>query len=328
MSQRGWNKKNEAIEAALAHARERRMCLAACTRRGSELLGRRVSDGTLLSPFPHLFEQPDFWASLTAPEKAIRIIRGTATLHPEWVYCDVSAALAYGLEVSQPKPEVVHIVTSPRSHTASTSHVIRHAVKEPAVDKADGVRVVDLDVCLLGCLCTLDLPHGLAVADSYLRRMQMDAEDLVTLTDGIRQNARRCHAARTALYADSRAENGGESVARGTMIELGYEVPELQVEFGNPLDPRRCYRVDFFWEGSAGRRAIIGELDGMAKYRDAEMLDGGTTLTALADERLRESRLSISDARIMRFHFADVLNRRGFARLLDTFEVPRRQEGL
>lgn len=326
MSKRGWNKKNQTIEAALAQARKRRMCLAACTRKGTELLGRRVSEGTLLSPFPHLFEQPDYWASLSVSEKAIRVIRGTATLHPDWTFCDVSAALAYGLEVSQPKPGVVHIATSLRAHTASTSHVIRHALAGPGVVTARGVRVVDLDTCLKGCLCTLDLPHGLAVADSYLRNMQVDPEDLVMLTDDIRQNARHHHALRTALLADPRAENGGESMARGTMIELGFEVPELQVDFGNPLDPGQHFRVDFYWEGSEGRSAVIGELDGMDKYRDPTMLNGRTTVMALADERMRESRLSVSDARIMRFRFADVLDRHGFARLLDTFGVPKEKE--
>ena len=43
----------------------------------------------------------------------------------------------------------------------------------------------------------------------------------------------------------------------------------------------------------------------------------------LRNERTRESRLSLTGARIMRFTFADVLNRARFVHMLETFGVPR-----
>lgn len=315
------------MAAALAHARERRLCLSAKTKSGVRLLERRVESGELISPFPHLFEEKGYWRSLGLPEKALRVIRGAAVLHPDWVFCDTSAALAYGLEVSQPKPGLVHIVTSPKAHSASTPHIVRHSMSDPSVRMASGVHVVDVETCVLGCIATLDLPHGLAVADSYLPERDLERLDLIGLCEEtIAYRQRRSAALRCARSADPLAENGGESMARGTMIELGYRVPELQVEIADPLDTARSFRVDFMWDGPDCERAIIGELDGMCKYEDEGMLQGRGALRALSDERLRESRLTVSGARVMRFRFEDVLDRRGFSRLLDTFGVPREQD--
>lgn len=320
----GWNAKDRGIASALEHAREKRMCLAAQTKLGLELLERRARAGELVCVFPHVYEEPSYWRSreLTIPEKALRVMRTAAVLHPEWVFCQTSAALAYGLEVSQLNPSVVHIVTSPRAHSRSTRNVIRHSMSGYEVDRANGVRVVDKKSCIIGCLRTLDLPHGLAVADSYLRKDRVDQLDLIGLAEGVAQRQQRLVALRTAELADERAENGGESVARGTMIELGYQVPDLQVEVENPVDLGHVFRVDFLWRYDV-ERPVIGELDGLQKYQDEKMLAGRSGIRALSDERIRESRLTVANASVMRFHFDDVLNRPRFSQLLDAFGVPK-----
>ena len=57
---------------------------------------------------------------------------------------------------------------------------------------------------------------------------------------------------RLCLFKNGLSENGGESFARGTMIDLGFMVPELQHEFVAP-NSRVKYRCDFFVAGF-GRR--------------------------------------------------------------------------
>ena len=52
------------------------------------------------------------------------------------------------------------------------------------------------------------------------------------------------------------------------------------------------------------------------------MLKGRSLEDAVRAERTRESRLSITGARIFRFTFEDVLNRRRFASTLQAFGVP------
>lgn len=323
MSTGGWKQRDAYIAEALSHARAKRMCLASNSGNGIKLLERRVEGGQLVRVFPHLYEEPAYWDGLPLLEKALRVIRGAALLHPEWIFCDTSAAIAYGLQVSQPNPAVIHIVTTPRAHTASTAHIVRHVLNNPSICTAGGVRVVDLATCVTGCLSTLDLPHGLAVADSCLRSNCLQKEAIEQSLAHINRRSRRNRALRTAQAADPRAENGGESVARGTMIELGFKVPDLQVEIPNPLDSAHPYRVDFLWPEDIGQTAIIGELDGMGKYSDPDMLRDKTSLRAFSDERIRESRLTITNARIMRFHFDDVLDRNRFSQLLDAFGVPR-----
>lgn len=64
--------------------------------------------------------------------------------------------------------------------------------------------------------------------------------------------------------ADGKSENGGESLARAAMIELGCVRPELQHEFPNETNPKWPYRVDFAWK--VGGKLIVGELDGADKY--------------------------------------------------------------
>lgn len=331
MSRSGWVKKDDAIAAALEHAREKRMCLAAKTELGVELLDRRARTGALMSPFAHLYEEPEYWGELKPPEKAIRVIRGAALLHPDWVFCSVSAALAYDLQVSCPDASVVHIATTPKAHRRSNPQVRCHMVEKVEVCSAGGVRVVDIETCLRQCLCSLDLKFGLAVADSYLRKEQLVAADLeAMLARGKKRRQGIRQARKTASLASPLPENGGESVARGAMIELGFEIPQLQVEVDNPLEPGNPFRVDFLWPecvprtgNRGGIRPVIGELDGMDKYRDADMLGGKSTIRALSDERVRESRLSMAGASIVRFRFGETLNPRGFARLLDAAGVPR-----
>ena len=53
------------------------------------------------------------------------------------------------------------------------------------------------------------------------------------------------------------------------------------------------------------------------------MTSGRSVVDVMADERLRESRMSISGAKVMRFSFADVRNQLFFVHLLETFGVPR-----
>ena len=68
---------------------------------------------------------------------------------------------------------------------------------------------------------------------------------------------------RLCCFANGLSENGGESFARGTMIDLGFMVPELQHEFVAPNSGVK-YRCDFLWQLPGGG-LIVGELDGYGK---------------------------------------------------------------
>ena len=123
---------------------------------------------------------------------------------------------------------------------------------------------------------------------------------------------------------DGRAESGGESQTRARMIELGYEVPDLQVEFANPLDPKRNFRVDMLVDCGDGRRVAV-EHDGACKYEDLAMLNGRTPTRAFMDERQREALLTSCGIEVMRVRWKDLHDEQRFRRLMDAYGIPKRR---
>ena len=180
------------------------------------------------------------------------------------------------------------------------------------------------------CMRYLNFSHALAIADSALRINQAGpnwlSETLLPLSHG-RANAR--HALEVAKFADGRAENGGESIARATIIKLGYELPDLQVELANEVTGG-VNRVDFYWQLPAGN-VVIGELDGRTKYYGEEVwspdekLATSYTIEQLSNERLRESQLTL-EGKVMRFSPKQAANPAELGPLLETYGIPRPRE--
>lgn len=149
---------------------------------------------------------------------------------------------------------------------------------------------------------------------------------------------------RLCFFKNGLSENGGESFARGTMIDLGFMVPELQYEFVAP-NSRVKYRCDFLWRVSGGG-LIVGELDGYDKYfvdstnsthaninfnssSDTQMLRNSYNQAAInrnIDRQAeRESVLfrECGVSKIVRFNFADVVGVKNLERKLVEAGVPR-----
>ena len=128
-----------------------------------------------------------------------------------------------------------------------------------------------------------------------------------------------------ARYADGRSENGGESIVRAVIIELGFDVPELQVEVDDPMRPGASRKVDFYWQLPDGR-AVILELDGLKKYYADTVLESerGAREVArrFAEERLRESHINLTGATVLRASFSQATNEDYLFRLLVRAGVP------
>ena len=120
---------------------------------------------------------------------------------------------------------------------------------------------------------------------------------------------------------DSSSENGGESLARGTMIEAGFSIPQLQIPFTDPTTGER-FRVDFLWRADDGR-IIVGEFDGTAKYVDPEMTGRKSIQETVQTERNREQALRRAGVtEVVRFTFDDVLQRNPLIAKLRRAGVP------
>lgn len=307
------------LDTLLAEADTKGMCLAPRDRHLKRLLRARVSSGSVKEPAKGLFVSAARWesADMTKRAQAWRIIRGLQHLHPAWVFCSFSAALIHGPELSNRLLKPVHVI-SRRSRI--TNDIVHHAVDSFEIRTVMGLRATDMTRTLFDCLKSCTFPQGLAIADSALRTTRTSREGY------LRAIERRYHdqkgvqkALRTMSHANGLSENGGESYARGVMIELGFKTPDLQVRLTDPLNPSIEYRIDYGWD--VGDHLILGELDGKGKYanKSGAPLDLGTVMA----EREREARITTYRPVIFRFAFPLVYRPDEFAALLDAHGVPR-----
>lgn len=288
----------------------------------SAALRRRCKAGSVIEPLRGMFVHIDHWESLSANAKLLHMLRGVQTKHPKWLFSHQTAASVHGLPVASSLLERIHVRLPRAAHMRAVQPFDFHAVNGP-VETVLGIRVTPICRTVFDCASTLPFRDGLAIADAALRYHRIDRGDLICFVESNGKGKRGVRLARRVVrYADGRSESWGESAARALMIELGFALPELQVEIDLPPELGGPRRVDFLWVLPDGSY-IIGEFDGMVKYRAPRVAQDDETLKALVGERQRESRLTVMRAPIVRFTFDDLRNPERFARLLDAFGVPR-----
>lgn len=320
-------KTNDAEMVRLFLQAERRgMCLVPSSERIRLIIQRKVERGQIVRPTRGAYARASYWSKLSRTDQAFHILRTMQSVHPDWVFCHESAAVAFGLSVSYEKLDTVHVATSRSRRNANSKSVRWHVIADDEFVIVRGLRVTSLTRTLFDCIRTVDFKQALAVADSALRLSGKPSGSFVSRFRAIGGNhAGSAHAARTMYYADPRSESGGESIARAVMIQQGFALPELQVVLPRPLDSERSYRVDFLWTRLDGGK-VLGEFDGMQKYEDEAMLGGRSSIQALADEQHREAQLTLYGMPIVRFSYKDVANTACFTELLKRYGIPRSDE--
>lgn len=309
------------LSALLDEAQHDEKCLAAHERRMLRALESRVRSGELVSPFSHLYARSDLWARLKPDERARWVLRGLHDEHPDWVFCGISAAVLQGLSVSWNLLQTVHLAV-PANGYCGSGMIARHPMSDVETDVVDGVPVTPLLRTVFDCARWLSFREGLAVVDSALRAGNVPQEELAGYVARMSGGYHGIAQARmTVAHADAHSENGGESKARAAMWELGFMVPDLQVEVPSPFSGSGIYRVDFRWRLPDGTE-VYGEHDGDEKYLNPDM-NGGSPLHAMRGERRRESGITVLHASVMRFSPADVADTGYFDWLLRYFGVPK-----
>jgi hypothetical protein len=309
----------------VSKAERDRQCIVARNDPDRRRLYRAQAAGKLLRVAPHLYARPDYWTTLSKEEQVLHAMRGLQQLHPEWVFAGPSAALAHDLQVAYDDYWPIRIAVC-HEPTSLSGSVLRQPIRGDTVSHAHGLRVTSLARTAFDCMREMPFGRGLGIADSVLRQHGWSRERLVeALKDMPAQCVGKRHALETAQFADAGAENGGESAVRARLIELGYQVPELQVEVPNAVEGG-TFRADMGWKLADGTW-LFGELDGHDKYVKPEMTGGRSAVDVLLDERLRESRISADGSRVMRFSFADAMNAQRFVRILDAYGVPKDPQG-
>lgn len=320
-------KANDAELAGLLSQAERAgKCLVPSCDRVRAILRRRAECGAVVRPMRGVYASSACWNGLSRFDQALYVLRTVQELHPDWVFCHESAAVAFGLSVSYSSLDVVHVATSRSRRNLSSTNVRWHVISgdEPVVVR--GLRVTSLSRTVFDCMRTSGFEQALAVADSALRMSGKPSSWFVSRFKRLGSgHAHVADAVRTMYHADPLSESGGESIARAVMIRQGFALPELQVALPQPLHAGRFYRVDFLWTRLDGGR-VLGEFDGMQKYEDAELLGGRSSLRALADERHREAQITLYGMPIVRFSYKDVMDQALFVKLLERYGVPRSTE--
>ena len=305
----------------LEDAHKNGRCLVPGSVTESHRLREAFRRGDILSPAPQVYALPDVWTQMKPAERERQRVRALASLHPAWVFAGPSAAAMYGLAVANWHFGKVHLACSGTSCARDTAAIKRHVVSGDTFERIGEVTVTSFVRTAFDCMRMWDFPSALAVGDSAARLLGMSG---IQLEDQLQQfhagHRGYGHALDTARLADGRSENGGESIARATMIRYGYMVPDLQVEIPNIADEHSVFRVDFLWRLPGW--SVAGELDGREKYKNPAMTHGRDVVDVLADERLRESRISGTGVRVMRFSYWDVVHADRFCSLMTSYGIP------
>lgn len=234
------------------------------------------------------------WPATLEQQFAMRC-RGLLLLCPPGaVFSHTTAAALHKLALLHRHPVDVFHVTVPHGVNVTRMTGCRlHRARAPLKTVVSaGLPLTTLSRTVLDVARLGDLRSGVVCADSALaRRRDLDLQTELLRCYG--WPGYRC-AARVVSLADGRAESPLESLARLVWREAGLPEPVLQASIhvgGSFLG-----RVDFLWR----KQRVIVEVDGLAKYAEPG---------ELAREKQRQNRLLLAGYVVLRFTWADIVNR-------------------
>jgi hypothetical protein len=285
----------------------------------------RISQGRLVMPVKGVFYVRADWERLKSDERALLLARAFGIAHGEVTFCDVTAAVAYTIEVPYKSLTDLHVAMSRTATVRPVPGICLHCVDgDESCDVDKGLRVTSPARTVVDCARRLGVPEGVVIADSALHKGLVTRDDLDLQLIRMKRSTGIGNAREVVRLSNGLAESGGETLARLLFERLGYASPKLQVVATSPVNGE-TYRVDFCWTLPDGSM-VFGELDGHEKRVNPDMTHGEASVEVLERERLRESYLTATGARVMRFSYKDLLDERHMRTLLDAFEIPRRTD--
>lgn len=268
-------------------------------------LYRRYLAGDLVKPYPGLYSRAGYWNQLNGAEQSLHMARALKNIHPNWVFAGLTAAAAYGFEHQWFLHHGLTITLS--THGSYRPHNKLHVIYSP-YPKHDamainGILVTNKSRTLVDCGNTQEFRNALPIFDSAAAN---GVDDEAVMRECALINRDCSKIIKLLRHANPASENGGESFARGTMIESGFVEPRLQVVIVDPVTGQQ-YRVDFLWHTDDGR-IIVCEFDGTTKYVDPKMTNNRSVQEMVQLERNREQGLQRAGVtNIIRLTFNDVL---------------------
>ncbi len=269
------------------------------------LLQRSAAAGALERVRRGHYVEGDRWRRATPAERHRIRVAAASRLLPDDVFSHESAAAVWGIPLLGRWPDQVHVVGRRTGGGRTSRELIRHGVDEPPDGVVhDSVRVTSAARTIVDLARTRPFAAGVVAADHGLRTGLVTGEELASALGAVGGRGRR-RATAVIASADRRAESVGESLSRARMLELGLELPELQVVVRDA--DGFVGRVDFWWE----RVGLVGEFDGRFKY-GVDGVDGAAAEERLWNEKLREDRLRATGRRVSRWTWSTALDPRRF----------------
>jgi hypothetical protein len=312
------------LYAELDQAEGKKRLLVGKTRLERDRLRKAAAEGLVEEAFPGAYARHAYWDSLSPKQRVHHKARAAQILHPNWVFAEPTAALIHGLAVSNRYLGPLYVSADSSCHRRHDAQVCHIMIADKTCVTKDDLQLTTPERTVGDCLRLMDFCSGLAIADSALRRQSQTRAALAAKVGEVCARSAGIGRVRSLLsLADGRAESGGESIARATMLELGLMLPDLQRWYEDPLEPGEGYRVDYVWDVEGG--LVLGELDGNEKYTNTQMTLGRSVTRIIEDEHRRQSHIETRKdvQRFVRFGFADVMHERSFLRLLLASGVPR-----
>lgn len=328
------NSTTKLIDDALKQQR----CVFGTTSTQRHQLLRMKQRGAMVSPYKGVYALPDYWEQLSVCEQTRHVIRALALKHEQWIFAALSAAEFWKLEhpyaqrfherfitirstwsSESPNGTVRYDRTHPPKNLHSAQPLRRIYIKHDDIVTIDGIRVTSLHRTIVDAILLTTLHVGLPIADSALRN-NVTRDEIAEYCAKLPQNCDRV--LQTFAFADARAENGGESLMRSMIIEHGFLIPDLQVEFPDSRPGKSVIRVDALWD--FGRRKVVLEFDGLQKYTDPSMTQRRRVEEVVAAQSARDQILREQGVtEIIHCFYEDVVDPARLIRKLVNAGVPR-----
>lgn len=234
-------------------------------------------------------------------EHALAVAGALLTVNRDAVAAGASAARILALPLLGPPPSELVLASEDATASGQRDGYVLRSTTLPRGHSAfrHGVAITSAARTVVDLARESGFAQGVVAADAALHRGQVSPSQLAhVLVD--------CHgwpgidrARRAVDFADTACESPLESVSRVAIHLQGLPAPRTQVVLGAPDGP--IGRVDFLWEDAR----VIGEADGLAKYRPT---DWRTTRDIVRAEKRREERLADLGYEVVRWGWEDANN--------------------
>jgi hypothetical protein len=266
-------------------------------------LSRAAQRGALARVKQGVYLDRALWDDLPADDRhRLLAVIAQRIAGPGLVFSHQTAAALIGLPVLGRWPDRAHVLRECADGGRSTQLLVRHAIGVAGVpiEKRTGLTVTAPVRTVIDLAATLPFDAAVVATDAALlvdrrtRRCLTTREDVQELLEHMApfRGLRRVLAVLDASTPLS--ESVGESLCRIILAELGFETPELQVEFRDRQG--LIGFADFTWRHAK----TIAEFDGLIKYHDERLRHGLSPSQVVVLEKLREDRLRALGFRVVR----------------------------